>query len=359
PLWLQRHAPRCSLPSQLGRHAAPAEMRRVPFCALVAAVVSLLPGGAAGSEDVVLNAQVAIGKRCSGRLHGEVDKSEARVQLEQTGGALKDLVFTTLNSTHVGDSIVGNLFALKGSMLKSSLLMCTGLVMLILMLTVFPCCHLAICLCSTFGCYQRYRGPKTHRCFSVFACLTMCAGGVLLVCSAGRTLRAYGDVSHGVDNLACTSARVVNGTLSMVDHVAGRFEDIGESFEATSDFVTSIRGILEGTAQVPDAIRTARNTLELFRSVLELEDNTNPRDGGDPLLHVCITCESMATLLGTAASALDEGVGSALSDARGEVEGQLSEENLEQMREALRNGIQDAAGESPRPPCRSETPSVA
>lgn len=158
-------------------------------------------------------------------------------------------------------------------------------------------------------------------------------------------------------------------------------QELQDSLEQGSAFLSDLRGILDNTRPISDAVTVCAATLTNLQSMFESASNLNPTAGGGcialadsysiyryrasifwvdvlgflwvlykgvpslgafrgslgggaSLLHSCELCSALATPIASAVTALESGVGTALAETRGVVEEQLQGENLQQLRDS-------------------------
>jgi len=170
----------------------------------------------------------------------------------------------------------------------------------------------------------------------------------LIVVVAIFSWQGYRGTKAGVDNVACTSAKLLDVTLSgqISPHFIGMLpllnivSTLEEELTDNSAFLNDVQQITDGTKNIDRAIVVASQTMRLLSTVLEDPANRRPSQGGQDLLHQCELCDRLPSLITPAVGALEGGVGEALAEARAEVEAQLTAERRSDLQQRLQESAQ-------------------
>jgi hypothetical protein len=175
---------------------------------------------------------------------------------------------------------------------------------------------------------------------------------LLFACAAGAGFYGYGGknmIEEGMDSLSCTAARVLNftvngndaenfiGMLPMLDE----FSNLKGILNDGSSFITEMNNIMDQTIEVEEATFVAAQTTGLLQQTLAQTGNLHPVPTvtSESVLHKCVMCEQLVPLLAQAKTELENGVATALANARGEVESQMSSTNRATLRDSFDTSI--------------------
>jgi len=218
-----------------------------------------------------------------------------------------------------------------------------GLSFLLCCWTFCPCRYMCRCL----RCCARER--KTHLCYKIFAFLAVLVVGCGIIASVALASRGHSAAVDGVSNAGCTSALMLNTTLQGKQDnptfigmlpALDSLNELERTLDNNSAFMTGLSSILDRTFDVSESVTLASETFRLLQSMMELDANKNPKDAaGNSMMHTCDFCDQIAAPLGSAATALEEGAGSAMSGARAEVDAQLTPDARQRLQGQLSSGI--------------------
>jgi hypothetical protein len=121
-----------------------------------------------------------------------------------------------------------------------------------------------------------------------------------------------------------------------------QFSNLRSILNDGSQFVTDLTSIMDGTAEIEQATFIAAQSTALLRNTLAQPGNMNPVpsvNSAQANLHKCVMCEQLQPLLTTAETELTNGVATALSNARAEVNTQMSSANRLTLRNSFDSSI--------------------
>jgi len=159
----------------------------------------------------------------------------------------------------------------------------------------------------------------------------------------------YKSAASGLENVACTSSEFMNATLSGnadpafigVLPLLDQFWHLEQILDDNSDFLKDLRGALDSTEDISASVGLAAQTLNLLAAMLEEPANKNPSSmvGGvkQPGYHTCVISDHTKGALSATVDALSNGVGTALANAREEVDKELTASKRAQLRLSLRD----------------------
>jgi len=311
--------------------------RRPSWLAFFAAVVFLVQGVGQASADegeeegwvteedkrVAGEAKVAVEVYCDGGFKGDVDREESRKILEDGVGGSNTLrgILTEAESqddlsAKAQEKITPMwLFWRVGALVMSFFLV---LLWAFCSWSACPCCKCCRC------------GARKRETNKLSKLILLVAGGALtfgVIFSAVYAMVGYSAAVDGFDNMACTSAKLLNATLS------GRsdpnfiglmplltvFQDLEDKLEADSTLMEDVRNVLDITVSITDAVTITAESLALLRDATG--ENFPPQVAANR--HSCQLCEGISPALNAALGVVDSGIASKLSSARVEVKKQL------------------------------------
>lgn len=195
------------------------------------------------------------------------------------------------------------------------------------------CCCWTWC-CTRCRCCKKER-QASIRCKFIVA-LIVFGLFIGMIASASVAAAGYSKVQNGVANFGCLAADTTNLTLFGdstptdgtgfigIIPLVNVFEDMKLSLRDGSRFVTQMNAVIASTEGIDAATSMASKSLQLLSTVLKA--NTRPMLASEDLYHKCHLCGILQPIVDTAATAVKEGAGSALTAFRGEMEKQLGTE---------------------------------
>jgi hypothetical protein len=306
--------------------------------------------GAASSQSetqVAIMAEQAVSERCTDGFIGDFDAEDGREEMEATLGGNNFVldILTEASSPEDAETRATEYLESDGVTLVGRKMF--GFAMFVLMLVLFPCFCLTACPCCV---RCRVCRPKDdpRNTNGILKLIGLCAvGGVgvgICICW-GYALSGHALISDGVDNMGCTSAKLIHTALEGqedpdaffigLDQMVTQFQALENIFDMDSDFMMELNVMIDDTQDIDTSIQLATETLSLLTDMMRQTNNANP--GG---FHTCVLCATLAEEVAPAASALGSSLGSALAQARSETKKQLSEANTEEMKRLLNQSIQ-------------------
>jgi hypothetical protein len=199
-----------------------------------------------------------------------------------------------------------------------------------------PCCRCCRCCAK-----QRDSGIVGK---SIFAALVLASGLGILV-GGGLTISGFDSCMGGFDSMSCSSATLLNTVLNgettpyfygMIP-VFETIDTLDQQFNDNSDLMEDIDKLLANTSEIQDAVTVSGTVVNLLAEMLAMSGNVEPASSsGQDLLHKCEFCEQLAAPLQAISDKLNEGVGSALAEARSGVKEVLSKEKRQELQTTLR-----------------------
>jgi len=220
-----------------------------------------------------------------------------------------------------------------------------GTVLAILLLIWWFLCCWTCCPCCK--CCRVCRKPRKTA-WKWKAVLIAIGIGIMIgiIVSAAMAFNGYNTAVDGIDNMACTVAQLLNGTLSGQENpsflgmipLLKLFSSMEQSLSPTAGFMLGIRAQIDSTAVISESVMVASETFGLLKVAL---DNMPPEIASNK--HKCEFCQVLSPALATSIDVLDNGVGAALAGARKEIDKQLSPEMSSDLQGALRQAAMPLA----------------
>lgn len=311
------------------------------------ALILSLVCGAARSTQVAIMAEQAISDRCADGFIGDFDAEDAREEMEATLGGSNFVLDILTEASSPDDAEARATEYMKTDGVTFMLRKTAGLTMFGLMLLLFPCFCLTACPCC-----QRCRvcRPKddprnTNAILKLVGLCAVGAVGIGIFICWGYAVAGHAEISDGVDNLGCTSAKLIHTALEGqndpdayfigMNRMITDFQALEEVFDMDSDFMMKLNVLIDSTQDIDTSVMLATETLSLLKDMMRQTDNSNP--GG---FHTCVFCATVAEQVGESVDALGASLGSALAEARLEAKQALAEENTEDMKRLLNQSVQ-------------------
>eukprot|EP00931_Biecheleriopsis_adriatica_P015722 TRINITY_DN11852_c0_g1_i1.p1 TRINITY_DN11852_c0_g1~~TRINITY_DN11852_c0_g1_i1.p1 ORF type:complete len:855 (-),score=136.74 TRINITY_DN11852_c0_g1_i1:133-2652(-) len=326
-------------------------MRAVCTLPLVVAVLSRLVAGQASSQssfieqkdrDLASKADKKAAKECKDVKPMEVaGRDDAKKSLLSASG--DNFLLKVLKKSKGRSEIQSNL--IKEAQDPAFATRTSGpLVGVIVMLVIYLLCCCWTC-CPCCKCCRCCKGQHEPSLVFKFAFVLAVAGicvGVVVAGSWGAV--GMGQAADGFGRLGCTSAKMVNTTLSgeTDPHFLGlipileKFNNILSTLDDGSPFITDLKQVLLNTQVITDAVKLATVTMGNLNTMMSNSANNRPKtSAGVDLLHECSLCTKLSQPLSQAISVLGSSVGAALDSARSEVDKQLSGDGLVSLRTSM------------------------
>ena len=206
----------------------------------------------------------------------------------------------------------------------------------VFMFIYFTCCCWTGC-CRYCRCCKR--DWQCGCCGKLLFLILLVGIGLALTAVAFLALTGLDAAVEGVESTACTSAQLMNTTLQGQQDppflgllpLLEILQTVSDSLNADSDFINSLKSVLDNTQDISKAVTLATKTKSLLNDMMSNAANQNPKDGDTSLFHECRLCSELSRVLTPAIAALDGSVATALNQAREEVNVQLSGSKLEEL----------------------------
>lgn len=288
-------------------------------------------------REALRKAGEAVDLYCAGGFKGTIDRESGRAVLENgVGGSntMLDIMKASNGSAELGDKAAKKMNAgwIVGRVASVGFAILLGILWHFCCWSACPCCKCCRC------------GAKVRKTHIVVKFILLGIGfaltfGVIFAAAYGRS--GYTKAVDGFDNMACTSAKLLNGTLGgqASPYFIGmmplleEFKGLEQSLAYDSPMMANIRQQLDATAEVSDSMYLASETLALLKDVLI----TNLPADVAVNLHECPFCTITGDLVDEISKVLGAGAGSALSQARIEIDKQLSEENSKSLQDTFKS----------------------
>jgi len=210
----------------------------------------------------------------------------------------------------------------------------------ILCLIFFAFCCWCAC-CKKCRCGHHERGaPMAAK--GVIGVLLL--GGVVgWVISIVLILNGLAGVTNGIYSSGCATANFLQDMLAGSDGFIGivpvtdEFQILVDKLDTGSDFVAALTQVLDQTAEVDVAVEMASRTVTLLQTSLA-DTDTSPT-GPSGYMHTCVMCSQLPEQLSAVVDLLDNGVGTALKDARGQVNQQLTGSKMVELQASIESAI--------------------
>ncbi|CAL1164700.1 unnamed protein product, partial [Cladocopium goreaui] len=261
-------------------------------------------------------------------------RAKENLQLSSAGNILRTLLEEAADAEEIAE-----LFIAKAQEPAFAVQIAGPLVAsFVLMILYFTCC----CWC---GCCRYCRCCKRDwqcgRCGKLIFFVLLVGIGLALTVAAFLALTGLDAAVDGVERTACASAQLMNTTLQGGQPdlaflgllpILEILQSLSDSLSPDSDFICDLKGVIDNTQDISQAVYLASQTKSLLYDMMTLPANQIPTDsGGDSLLHECKLCSELSSVLGPAIAALDGSVATALKRAREEVNTQLSGSKLQEL----------------------------
>lgn len=313
---------------------------------LLAVVFALPLAGAADADyvsakdsEVIVDAVKAKDEYCEGGLKGEVDREDRSVMEGQVGE--ENILLTVLKEAKSQDDL-GTVAEekLQGPVVGTAVAkVAFGFVLIF----VWFCCSFFSC-CPCFKCCRCGSGKvRNTMARTKIVVVVFCAVfGFLIVLVSGLGTTAFGKILDGLDNLACTSAKLLDGVLAGQTNpyfmgfvpLLETFEGMEESLGETAPFMTGLVDLIDSTATIEQSVALTSQTLLLLDRALDVPSEITDN------VHRCKFCAELKAPLAATSLSLQSGVASSLASARTEVKGQLQGENAKVLVNTLRSAAE-------------------
>jgi hypothetical protein len=207
----------------------------------------------------------------------------------------------------------------------------------------FACSYTFCCRCCRCCAAERKTLlPVKIVCFALYVGVI---GGIII--SASIAMGGLGAVQDGFDNMACTSAKLLNETLNgkTVPRFQGfmpmldEFHGIVQSLQPGSAFMTEVEDLIGRTNSIDHAVKMASETFGLLSVSLAAVDPALNAAGAS-VGHWCASCAEVSTALADVKTELDTSVATALVDARTEVSAQIQGDGAKTMADTMDTAAQ-------------------
>jgi hypothetical protein len=314
-----------------------------------ALILSLVCGVARSQSEteVAVMAEQAISDRCADGFIGDFDAEDARLEMEATLGGRNFVLDILTEADSPDDANARATEYMKTDGVTFILRKMVGITMFGLMLLLFPCFCLTACPCCVRCrvCRPKDDPRNTNGIVKLLGLCAVGAVGIGIFICWGYAVAGHAEISHGVDNLGCTSAKLIHTALEGqndpdayfigMNRMVTDFQALEKVFDMDSDFMMKLNVMLDDTQGIDTSILLATETLSLLKDMMRQTDNSNP--GG---FHTCVFCASVAEQVGESIDVLGTSLGSALAEARVGAKQALAEENTEDMKRLLHQSIQ-------------------
>lgn len=205
--------------------------------------------------------------------------------------------------------------------------------------TACPCCRCCRC------CKKEQQNSKVLKLIG----LIFYSACVLAVVAMGSmAMGGLEPVGTGVDNMACTSAKLVNESLSGKDATGVKFigfipmlelfSGLQDELKAGSTFNTNVGNIVDQTLIIDDAVKVTSAMYKLLEDAISavpgILTEINDANPGS-IKHKCTACTEVTTALQAARATLDGSVADQLVQVRASVKDQLQGEGATSMSDMM------------------------
>lgn len=294
-------------------------------------------------------AEQAISDRCADGFAGDFDAEDGRAEMEATLGGTNFVleILTEASSPDDATARATEYVTSDGVTLVGRKV--AAFAMFGLMLILFPCFCLTACPCCVCCrvCRPKDDPRNTNGILKLVGLCVVGGVGVGIFICWGYALSGHASISDGVDNLGCTSAKLIHTALEGqedpdaffigINQMVTDFQALETIFDVDSSFRMQLNVMIDDTEDIDTSIQLATETLSLLSDMMGQADNSNP--GG---FHACVLCAAVAEEVAPAVDALGASLGSALAQARSEAKEQLNEANTEDITRLLNASIQPA-----------------
>eukprot|EP00933_Yihiella_yeosuensis_P020652 TRINITY_DN16509_c0_g2_i1.p1 TRINITY_DN16509_c0_g2~~TRINITY_DN16509_c0_g2_i1.p1 ORF type:complete len:898 (+),score=144.46 TRINITY_DN16509_c0_g2_i1:216-2696(+) len=213
------------------------------------------------------------------------------------------------------------------------------IVMTFIMFFIFIICCCTACPCCK--CCRRCKGRhNVRKPVKLVFFISLCGIVFGLLVAASMSVAGFGKAVDGFEMTSCATAKMVDSTLNgqTGPYFLGMlptlkvFQELIDSFNAGSAFLTQLGGVLDDTKAITAANNLASGTLGLLLDMMANKQNQKPQSsGGKDLLHDCELCTQLEKVLKPVKTNLDSSLGQALDAARSEVKKQLQGPKLKDL----------------------------
>mmetsp|Transcript_133644 Transcript_133644/g.337599 ORF Transcript_133644/g.337599 Transcript_133644/m.337599 type:complete len:861 (-) Transcript_133644:129-2711(-) len=311
------------------------------FCVLRAGSVQATEDWITDEDiEVAAAAKAAVVDYCQEGFQGEIDAEASRKILDDgVGGGNKMLDIlrgAESNSelaTKAAEEITWDwLFFKVGALVMSVLLLSLW----------FFCCWSCCPCCKCCRCGARQRETSM-----LIKIAMLVAGGALtfgIIFSASYAMAGYNSAVDGFNNMACTSAKLLNGTLSGrtgpyflgMMPILEIFQELEQQLDSNSEMMDQTRGLLDYTLPVTESVTITTETIALLKDAIGANFPSEVAENK----HSCQFCTGLTPVLNEVVDVLDSSITTALSAARVEVEKQLSAENAEKLQQTFQTAAE-------------------
>lgn len=294
--------------------------------------------------DAANAAAKAAAKQCKGGFVGAEELADSRKDRQETleeavGG--DNIIATVLEKSDTPEDM-GTVASEEVSM--GWLITKAGpLILLFVLLPIYClCCWTACPFCKVLRIGAKERKTNLIVFLVGFVLIFLIGFGVII--SGSVAVTGHAGVSDGFQNMGCSTALLLNMTLSGENDpqfigmlpMLQTFNTLDGLLDEGSTFIIDMNALLDSTQELDTAVAGASGILGLLSSTLALPGNAQPSAGGTDLKHECQFCTKVAEAVAPVQVALESGAGKSLQNARSEVKEQLSGQAKTDLQGTLR-----------------------
>jgi hypothetical protein len=204
----------------------------------------------------------------------------------------------------------------------------------------FGCCAMCPC-CRCCRCCKKERGEMVVLWKAIFLGLILVVLIGIIIGLATATGGA-GWLIKGWDAIQCTLTTLLGTVVSGTDPTwpTEKVNGLVDILDPNHPFMVKTRDILLQTEPVERAVKMLTGTMTLLDGAMSASTNKRPiSNSGKDLDHICHLCAGVAGLLVPVAEEIDGSLGKALEEARDQVNEKLSGQELLDLQDTLRDGV--------------------
>eukprot|EP00746_Dinoflagellata_sp_MGD_P073039 gnl/MRDRNA2_/MRDRNA2_29645_c0_seq1.p1 gnl/MRDRNA2_/MRDRNA2_29645_c0~~gnl/MRDRNA2_/MRDRNA2_29645_c0_seq1.p1 ORF type:complete len:866 (-),score=142.80 gnl/MRDRNA2_/MRDRNA2_29645_c0_seq1:160-2757(-) len=202
------------------------------------------------------------------------------------------------------------------------------------------CCAMCPC-CRRCRCCKKERGEMSKIWKIIFLLLFgVCLLGVIIGMSIATG--GAGWIIEGWDTVQCTLTTLLGTVVSGSDPTwpTEKVNGLVDKLAPDDPFMVRTREILLQTEPVERSIKMLTGTMMLLDAAMSHPSNKRPiSNSGEDLNHICHLCAGVAGQIAPVAEEIDSSLGKALEEARTQVNDKLSGQELLDLQDTLRDGV--------------------
>jgi len=302
------------------------------------------------------NAKDAVAMACGAEFKGSIDKESGRSSLENGVGA-DNIFYKAVSQSSKVEDIPGRFEELATPSWLFWKVMPLAMVPILILSWLVCCCASCPCsccmrhcrwcsCCKCCGCCKRYR--HTNVVLQVVVGVGLVGLLIGYIACMAVSMIGFTNASNGVENIICSSAKLVDTTLDGSTDPSTRFiglipvfdafGDVVDTLNPGSSFLNDVDALINATENLTKSLTLATGTISLLSTSL-----TDATTASEANLHTCTFCAATSALVAPVSSQLSTGVATALEDTRTEIRSQLFGAKRQEIQDAVSDALKPLA----------------